>query len=165
MQTNHSHYQPNKHDKTFIVVCDGIESPANLGSLFRLCDAFGVTGIVTTVPVPINSGRFRKTARNTFEQIPSTVTEDVKKTLSHLHSEGFQLLGLEITENSIPIQQYPTRSNKKFALVVGNESEGIAPDLLAMLPTVLHIPMFGANSSMNVVQATAIALYQLVNDE
>lgn len=147
------------------MVCDGIQSPANLGALFRICDAFGVQEIISSEMIPLPSRRFIKSARNTQQQIPFRQEQVLTETIVQLRAEGYETIGLEITTNSTPIQQFNSGTLSHIALVVGNESEGISDEVLALLPTVLHIPMFGNNSSMNVIQATAIALYELTKDE
>ena len=70
---------------------------------------------------------------------------------------------MEITSTSSPIQQLMVPKNKKIALLIGNEIEGVSSSLLAIANQITHIPMYGNNSSMNVVQATSIALYEISN--
>lgn len=147
------------------MICDGIQSPANLGALFRICDAFGVQEIIFSERIPLHSRRFIKSARNTQEHIAFRQEQVLTETIFQLRTEGYETIGLEIATNSIPLPQFKSVPLTHIALVIGNESEGISNEVLALLPTVLHIPMFGNNSSMNVIQATAIALYELTKDE
>lgn len=165
LQTVHSQYRPIAHLKNLVVVCDGIKSPANLGGLFRICDAFGVQEVISNEWIPLTSGRFKKTARNTHESIAFRQEEDLSRVLSQLQTDGYELIGLEITSHSLPIQHFRAGLLQKIALVVGNESDGISKEILAVLPKVLHIPMFGTNSSMNVIQALAIALFEFTRHE
>jgi tRNA G18 (ribose-2'-O)-methylase SpoU len=67
---------------------------------------------------------------------------------------------LEITSDSIALDTLNLRSDSKILLIVGNERHGISQIVLDMVPTKVHISMFGSNSSMNVSQATGIALYE-----
>ncbi len=147
------------------MLCDGLKSPANLGALFRVCDAFGVEEIISNNTIPLSSGRFKKTARSTNEQVSYKEDQALDEVIVQLRSEGFKVIGLEITTESSPIQHFDVKNFKKIALVIGGESEGISSDLLNLLTTVVHIPMFGTNSSMNVIQAVAIALFQLTQNE
>lgn len=165
LQTIHSQYQPITHLKDLVVLCDGIKSPANLGGLFRICDAFGVQEVISNEWIPLTSGRFKKTARNTQESIAFRQEQDLSRIIAQLRTSEYEIIGLEITTYSIPIQHFKAGLPQKIALVVGNERDGISKEVLALLPTVLHIPMFGTNSSMNVIQATAIALYELTKYE
>lgn len=147
------------------MVCDGIQSPANLGALFRICDAFGVLEIISSERIPLHSRRLIKSARNTQAHIAFRQEQVLTETIVQLRAEGYETLGLEITTHSVPLPQFKSVPLTHIVLVIGNESEGISDEVLALLPTVLHIPMFGSNSSMNVIQATAIALYELTKHE
>ena len=164
MNQQHSHqttpFSEKKHRLTLI--CDGVSSPANIGGLFRLCDAFGVEMLIFfNSEIDLNSPRLRKTARQTQLLVPHMETEDISKVFSELKTENYHIIGLEITSESIPIQQLQLPKDSKIALVVGSEQQGISESTLAKLDQATHIEMFGANSSMNVTQATAIALFEL----
>jgi len=52
-------------------------------------------------------------------------------------------------------------TNQPITLVLGDESFGVSESILDQMNAVVHINMFGTNSSMNVVQATSIALYEI----
>jgi len=68
---------------------------------------------------------------------------------------------VEITENSKSISEIQSENNQKIVLVVGSERYGIQHEILTCADSVYHIPMYGQNSSMNVAQATSIALYEI----
>jgi tRNA G18 (ribose-2'-O)-methylase SpoU len=77
--------------------------------------------------------------------------------------ENFEIIALEITNTSVPIQKITTPKGQKIALLIGNEIDGVSEALLAIANQTTHITMYGNNSSMNVVQATSIALYEISN--
>jgi tRNA G18 (ribose-2'-O)-methylase SpoU len=52
-----------------------------------------------------------------------------------------------------------------MALVVGSEINGVSAEILNISNQIVHINMYGKNSSMNVVQATSIALYEIINNK
>ncbi len=131
-----------------------------MGGIFRLADAFGVSEIIFGGEQPdLSSSRLRKTARNTEKQVHFSYSENICKTLDLLHSKGFNSIALEITTTSKSIQQIPIKD--KIVLIVGSERHGISEEILNKVHYIVHIDMFGANSSMNVAQATAIALYEV----
>jgi tRNA G18 (ribose-2'-O)-methylase SpoU len=70
-------------------------------------------------------------------------------------------VSLEITSNSEPIHDYAFPKNQPITLVVGDENFGVSEEILKLSDAVIHIDMFGQNSSMNVVQAANIALYEI----
>jgi tRNA G18 (ribose-2'-O)-methylase SpoU len=145
-----------------ILVLDQLTSPANLGSIFRLADAFGVSKIIQyRCDIDINSSRFKRTARNTNTTVPTENIEDIKDCMTSLKSEGYTSIALEITNSSIAIDELELPTDKKLALVIGSERKGVSIPLLEQCEFAAHITMFGKNSSMNVAQATGIALFQI----
>lgn len=165
-QLIHSQYSPTSNELNIILLCDGIKGPANQGSVFRIADAFGVAKIVfSNAKVHIDSARLHKTARNTHKIVPYIISENILEILEHFHQTGFYSIGLEITKSSKPIQKVNFQSHHKIVLVLGNENEGISQNVMDKLQMLLHINMFGANSSMNVTHAAAIALFEITKNE
>ncbi len=78
--------------------------------------------------------------------------------LKKLKGEGFRLVGLEQTSNSVSLYDY--RFERKSLLVIGNERTGLTDDLLAPLDDVVEIPVYGLPYSFNVATATDIAMYE-----
>jgi tRNA G18 (ribose-2'-O)-methylase SpoU len=76
--------------------------------------------------------------------------------------KGYDIIALEISDISIPSERIAL-DKKAVVLIIGNEQFGISDEILALTSKHMHIEMYGENSSMNVVQATGIALYTLVN--
>ena len=84
--------------------------------------------------------------------------------IQELKAENYTLIALEITEKSIPISELKLEKNSKIAIVIGDENHGVSASILEQCDTVVHIEMYGQNSSMNVVQATSIALYEFTKN-
>ncbi|WP_338733998.1 TrmH family RNA methyltransferase [Mangrovimonas cancribranchiae] len=157
-----THYNTTFKKRTFpiILVCDNITNAPNVGSLFRTADAFGVEKIIFCGSDIPTGRKMTKTARSTEKVVPFSISESVSQTLNLLKQEGYQLIALEITSASQPIQNLKL-DNKKIALVIGDENFGVSKPALNYCNAQYHINMFGQNSSMNVVQATSIALYEI----
>lgn len=135
---------------------------ANLGSLFRLADAFNIEKIVFCgSTVNFNSNRLKKTARSTYKTVDHEHLEDAEIALAQYISQGYAPIALEITGDSETLDSQNFKNTKKLLLVIGNESFGISPQLLERIKHKVHITMFGHNSSMNVAQAAGIALYEI----
>jgi len=148
----------------FVLVCDGLSSPANAGSLFRLADALGIAHIYfCNSAVNFESTRLKRTARSSEKTIAFSEIEKTTELLSTLKTEGYTILGLELTTTSQSLEKFTTHNFEKIALVLGNERHGISDAILNTIHQSIHIPMRGKNSSMNVTQAAAIAAYQLIN--
>lgn len=145
-----------------VLVLDNITGPANIGSLFRLADAFNIEKIIFCGTAPdLKSNRLRRTARSTTGTVMCEETESTTETCISLAAEGYEILALEITEGSLAIDSISYNKFKKVALVLGNENMGIDEEVLKMVSYKLHITMFGKNSSMNVAQAAGIAFFEI----
>lgn len=148
-----------KHN--IVLICDGVSSPANIGGLLRLGDAFGVAQILfANAVIDFTSPRLRRAARNSHTNIPHAMVDDIEGCLAEFKSQDYQVIALEISSRSKPIQQIEYFDEHKIALVIGNERHGVSDEVLAMVHETAHIEMFGSNSSMNVTQAAAIALFE-----
>ena len=78
-----------------------------------------------------------------------------------MKEKNHYFIALEITETSTELGQFVLNSNQPITLVLGDESFGVSESILQQMNAIVHINMFGNNSSMNVVQATSIALYEI----
>lgn len=145
------------------LVLDSVTSPANLGSIFRLADAFNVERIIFCGPTPpdLESNRLKRTARSTITSVSHDYKEDILETCKQLTQEDYRLFSLEIASGSKAIDSLSYSGFKKVALILGNENAGIQEEVLKISDLKLHINMFGKNSSMNVAQATGIALFEI----
>ncbi|MCO1334366.1 hypothetical protein MO867_08435 [Microbulbifer sp. OS29] len=141
-----------------------IGTPSNVGGLFRIADALGVEKIYLTGEslVPPNS-KIRKISRSTEKYVPYEYRQSALDTAQMLRDRGYRLICLEIASNSIELRQLPILHNEKVCLILGSEKDGVGTALLKMVDTIVHIPMLGVNSSMNVASACAIATYVILD--
>lgn len=158
------HYNSKFSKKKFpvILICDHVNSPANIGSLFRIADSFGVEKIYFIgEDITVISKRMIRTARSTHEMIPYEQINSSSALMNILKNDNYTLLALEITDHSIPVFEYESTPEEKIALIIGEENSGVSKDILNLVKETVHIPMHGNNSSMNVATAAGIALYEL----
>lgn len=161
MQLNHYTSKFKKQKFPITLVCDNVTNAPNIGSLFRISDAFGVQKLVLCGN-DVNLGRkMMKTSRATEKAVDFEIKPSAKEVVESLKNEGHQIIALEITKNSKPIHAFKFSKEKPIALVVGDENFGVSEDILKLSDDIIHVAMFGQNSSMNVVQATNIALYEI----
>jgi len=145
------------------LICDGVKSPSNIGALFRICDAMGVSEIIfCNTELNINSPRLQKTARSTQKKVSYSVSESILQTISELKKEKHTIIALEITDKSILIEDLIISENQKIAIIIGNEQNGISGKVLKTCDVCTQIAMFGENSSINVSQAASIALHLII---
>ena len=156
------HEEMNRERKTFpvAVLTDGVRLAKNIGSIFRICEAFGVSKLyIHGLDEKLPNRKFTRVARSTEKILPYGVIEDVKSFLEEVKKE-FRVVAIEITGNSTKLQDYDFKTNNKCIFVVGAETTGISQEVLDLCDDFVHIDMFGRNSSMNVSQALSITLYE-----
>ncbi|MBD0824483.1 TrmH family RNA methyltransferase [Aestuariibaculum marinum] len=160
MQLTHYTSNFNKHTFPITVIGDNVTNAPNIGSLFRMCDAFGVEKLILCGKDITLGRKTAKTSRATEKVVPFEICESALDQIENLKKDHF-IVALEITSTSQPIHTFKLSSEKPIALVVGDENFGVSEAILNIADAVIHIDMFGQNSSMNVVQATNIALYEI----
>ena len=161
-QLEHNETVFNGNPLPLTLICDGIKSPENIGMIFRLCDAMGVKKIIfISGTLDIDSSRIKRTARSTIINTEYEIEKDAGTLIKHLISQKVKIIGLELTNKSIPIHHFDFRPYQPMVLVIGSERHGISSELLEICEHTLEISMQGKNSSMNVVNALSIALYEI----
>lgn len=161
-QLTHYDIQNQQQQFPITIVCDAIRTPENIGMCFRIAESFGVSQIFLHENSPSVENRIvKKTARNTIDQISHQTYTDFKSLIQELKSDGHSIVGIEITDKSINIQDFDFKNHEKIALLLGSERRGIQD--INLLDASVAIPMYGRNSSMNVVHSMAIALYEVTN--
>ena len=153
-QSSHDQFKSENHNLDIVVLCDGLLSPANIGGVLRLSDAFGVSKVVFL------GGKKTLTPR------AKSVSRGSEKFIEHQFLENFEFdernwFCLELTSESKSIKKLRLKSSK-VGLIIGNESKGVQKKFLELYPS-FHIRMFGTNSSMNVTSALSAVLFELTN--
>ncbi len=149
--------------KKIIVILDNIRSMHNVGSVFRTSDAFAIEKImlcgITAQPPhrEIEKAALGATESVDWEHHPNTL-EIVNK----LKSEGYIIISIEQAENSVFLQNFETKADEKYAIVFGNEVEGVQQEVINESDYCIEIPQFGTKHSFNVSVCAGIVLWELV---
>jgi len=159
--------------RSIILIAHDIRSTHNVGSLLRTAECFGVKHVYFTgyTPYPaVAAGderlphiaakltsQIHKTSLGTESMINWSHEPDIVALLRQLTGAGYTTVALEQSQNSVSLPTFAPP--EKIAILIGREVEGIAPPLLEQCDVTVEIPQFGKKESLNVVQATAIALY------
>jgi 23S rRNA (guanosine2251-2'-O)-methyltransferase len=161
-QLTHYNIQNNQKQFPITIVCDAIRTPENIGMCFRISESFGVQKIYFHENSPTTENRIvKKTARNTVDEIKHEWYSNFTEIINQLKQEGNTIIGIEITDKSINIQDFNFKNHQKITLLLGSERNGI--ENINLVDYTIAIPMFGRNSSMNVVHSLAITLYEVTN--
>jgi tRNA G18 (ribose-2'-O)-methylase SpoU len=161
VQLTHREAAPQPQKFPVCIVADGIESAVNVGSVFRIADAFGVERVFLTggSPMPPNP-KIRKTSRLTERGVPHEYREQAVPLLRELKQAGYLIASLEVTRNAIDLRRFDV-AFEKLALIVGAENSGVKQELLDASDYAVRIPMFGRTSSLNLATACAIGVFEL----
>ena len=161
--------QPTKSDlakikrREIYIICDNVLDTYNIGSIFRLADAVAAKCVYLCgqSETPPNS-RISKASVGTDKwvkwQYASTVVEAVSSIKYQV--SGIKIIAIEQGKGSIDFRNVDYRA--PVAFVVGNETEGISKEALALCDQIVEIPMFGINKSLNVMVSLAIVLYKVL---
>ena len=153
-----------KHSKKtpIIVVLDNVRSMNNIGSIFRTCDAFRIEklclcGITATPP----NREINKTALGATESVDWQYYESTLECVKALKEKGYKIFSIEQAQNSTMLQNFP-KEDSPFAIVLGNEVEGVEQNIVDISDNVIEIPQFGTKHSFNVSVTCGIVLWDFV---
>lgn len=161
MQLTHYNTKFTKRTFPITLVCDNVTHTPNIGSLFRIADAFGIEKLILCGENIQVGRKVTKTSRATEKVVNFEIQESAPDIVKNLKNKGYQIISLEITNTSNAIHNFKFSTKKPIALIIGDENFGVSESILKISDQIIHINMFGQNSSMNVVQATNIALYEI----
>ncbi|MBF1605648.1 MAG: RNA methyltransferase, partial [Prevotella shahii] len=144
-----------------VVVLDNVRSLHNVGSVFRLCDAFRVEavylcGITATPP----SVEIHKTALGAEDSVEWKYFADATEAVDELHARGTKVFAVEQVTNSTMLQNLDTNENERYAVVLGNEVKGVQQTVVDRCDGCLEIPQFGTKHSLNVSVAAGIVVWE-----
>lgn len=143
-----------------VIILDNVRSAMNVGSFFRTADAFCVekiilTGITATPP----NREITKTAIGATESVNWEYAESVEDVCINLKSEGFVCLAIEQTDASVNFAKYEINKSEKYAIIFGNEVEGVSDEALSHCSLALEIPQSGTKHSLNVSVCGGVILW------
>ena len=157
-----------------ILVINDIRSTHNVGAILRTSEGMGVNKILISgyspypelqndsrLPHIYNklTSRISKTSLGAEKMLLIEYCEDIRAELKKLADQDYEIVSLEQSDNSIKIMEYIPK--EKLVLILGNELDGVAKEILEISDKVIEIPMLGKKESYNVASSAAIALYHM----
>jgi 23S rRNA (guanosine2251-2'-O)-methyltransferase len=141
------------------ILLDNVRSALNVGSIIRTAEGIGVEHIhlcgITATP---DNPKVGKTALRAESTLKWSYHLNALDAVLRLKNEGVQIWSLEITPKSIPVQDaIKYRSDIPLLLVAGNEQAGVDPGILSVSDRLIHLPMVGSKTSLNIAVAVGIA--------
>jgi 23S rRNA (guanosine2251-2'-O)-methyltransferase len=143
-----------------IVVLDNVRSMHNVGSIFRTCDGFAVEQVylcgITSQPP---HREIEKTALGATRSINWTYYPQPVQAVEQLRKDGYTIIAIEQAENSIMLNDFEADKSKKYALIFGNEVNGVSDEVMQRIDACIEIPQFGTKHSFNIVVSAGIVLW------
>jgi tRNA G18 (ribose-2'-O)-methylase SpoU len=140
--------------REIVVACAPMRSNVNLSMIARTAGCIGVERLIVCGHAKLD----QKIARDGADSVHLEVRNSLPPVLRTLRAEGYRLVGLEQTTNSVNLHHY--EFSRRTALVIGNERAGLSEEELALVDATVEIPVWGLPYSYNVATATAMALYE-----
>ena len=147
-----------------VLVLDNIRSAHNVGSAFRTGDAFKadkvwLCGICAMPP----SAEIHKVALGAELSMPWEHVDDTLALVRRLQEEGWTVVCAEQTEHAVPLQEFRREPGRRYAVVFGNEVDGVRQDVVDAADLCVEIPQFGTKHSLNVSVSVGIVLWQILS--
>ena len=143
------------------IILDNVRSAINVGSIFRTSDAFLIEKIIlcgiTAIPP---DKEIRKTALGATDSVKWEFFENTINAVSKLKTESYHIIGIEQTDKSTMLNDI-SLPKKSIAIIMGNEVNGVAQEVINMCNEVIEVPQFGTKHSLNISVATGIVIWEL----
>lgn len=144
------------------VILDDIRSGHNVGSVFRTSDAFLVDRVYLCgkTPAPPHVEIY-KTALGAEDTIAWEKCFTAVEAIERCRQAGYTIVGLEQTTTSVKLHQAEFSNHGKYALVLGNEVNGVDENALKLCDLIIEIPQLGTKHSLNVSVTAGIVLWEV----
>ena len=144
------------------VVLDNVRSAQNVGSFFRTADAFGIErielcGISCTPP----NREIHKTALGSELSVKWYYHPTTKECVEALRAEGYRIIAIEQIEGSTMLNDFRAEPGMKYALIFGNEVEGVDQTIADIVDSAIEIPQVGIKHSLNVSVSAGVVMWEL----
>ncbi|MBR1684011.1 MAG: RNA methyltransferase [Clostridia bacterium] len=147
-----------------LIALDGVQDPGNVGTILRTADAAGLDGILLSEAcADIYSPKVLRATMGSVFHLPCERTQDLPGRLTQLREGGMAILSSVLGGDPF-FKALPTLPDA-FCLVIGNEGNGISPEVQAVSTHRLMLPMHGNAESLNAAIAAAIMMYALTSKE
>jgi 23S rRNA (guanosine2251-2'-O)-methyltransferase len=142
------------------VVLDNVRSMHNIGSIFRTSDGFAVEQVclcgITAQPP---HREIEKTALGATQSVAWNYFETTIEAVEKLRKDGYKIIAIEQAENSLMLNTFIPEKTAKYALIFGNEVNGVSDEVMQMIDSCIEIPQFGTKHSFNIVVSAGIILW------
>lgn len=143
-----------------LLVLDGVTDPHNIGACLRTCDAAGAHGLIVPKDKSATlTATAVKIASGASDTVPFFAVTNLARTLESLKQRGIWVYG---TAGEASSNLYQNKLNGPLAVVMGAEGKGLRRLTRDVCDELIHIPMAGDVSSLNVSVAAGVCLFEVV---
>lgn len=143
----------------YLALCS-LQDPGNIGTILRTAEAFGIDGLILTSDCPdIYSPKVLRSTMGSVFRLPVTVTDSLPGIIERMRLSGVAVYGAALEKKSIPITG--ADFSRGAMAVIGNEGNGLPPDILSACDQSVIIPMKGRAESLNAAAAAAVVLWEM----
>lgn len=148
-----------RNQKPFIIICDEIEDPHNLGAIVRTAEACGVHGIIIPKRRSASlNATVAKAASGALEYMPVARVTNIASTIDELKKRGVWIFGADMDGEDYT----ETDFDVPCAIVIGNEGSGIGALTAKKCDKIISLPMCGKINSLNASVAAGVLMYEVV---
>lgn len=152
-------YASEKSEKPFIIICDEIEDPHNLGAIIRTAECCGAHGIIIPKRRSASlNATVAKSASGALEYMRVARVTNIPNTIDFLKENGVWVFGADMNGEDFE----KTDFNCACALVIGNEGNGIGTLTSKKCDVIVSLPMFGKINSLNASVAAGVLMYEVI---
>ena len=146
--------------KPFLIFCDSVQDPGNMGTIIRTADAAGASGVILSKGcVDIYNPKTVRSTMGSLFHIPVVKVEDTQAALVYLKEKGISIVaGYLSTEK----YHFDVDYTKAVMLIIGNEANGISTEVINLSDELVKIPIVGEAESLNAGVASAVMMYEVV---
>ncbi|MFM6954872.1 MAG: RNA methyltransferase [Sphingobacteriaceae bacterium] len=143
-----------------VLVLDEVRSLHNVGSIFRTADGFALESIVLCgITAQPPHREIEKTALGATQSVDWSYFTNTAAAVLDLRAKGYTILALEQASESSMLTDFMPELNTKYAIILGNEVNGVNDEVMNLVDGCLEIPQFGTKHSFNVVVSAGIVLW------
>ena len=143
-----------------VVVLDNVRSMHNVGSVFRTADGFSIEKVVLCgITAQPPHREIEKTALGATQSVDWIHFADTLVAIDTLRGLGYQIIAIEQAENSTMLNTFKPDPTQKYALIFGNEVNGVSDEAMQKIDNCIEIPQFGTKHSFNIVISAGIVLW------
>lgn len=144
------------------LILDNVRSAQNVGSFFRTADAFAIErielcGITSTPP----NRELHKTALGSELSVAWSYHPTTADCVAKLRGEGYRILAVEQIENAVMLNDFRAEAGIKYALIFGNEVDGVDQAIADDVDGAIEIPQVGTKHSLNVSVSAGVVMWEL----